>query len=267
MFGHGTANAWDEATALVLGVTGLADERANLEASIPDEAAVRIQALLTRRIRERIPLPYLLGRASFAGQEFLIDPGVVIPRSPIGELIEAGFRPWLAEDPGTILDLCTGSGCIGIAAALAFPEATVTLVDVADAAVDLARRNVALHEVDSRVEVLRGDLYEPLPAAACFDLIVSNPPYVDTGDLWSLPAEYRCEPELGLHGGPDGLALVRRILTDARHFLQPEGLLVCEVGMSAPALLRGYPTLPFVWPDLSRGGEGVFLLTGDALGA
>lgn len=267
VFGHGTTSAWDEATALVLGVTGLADDLASLDAPIPGEVAERIETLLARRIRERIPLPYLLGRAWFAGLEFLIEPGVVIPRSPIGELIERGFRPWLREDPDTILDLCTGSGCIGIAAALAFPDATATLTDVSDAAVELARRNVARQAVSSRAEVLRGDLYEPLPPTASFDLIVSNPPYVDTGDLSSLPAEYRREPELGLHGGRDGLDVVRRILTGASRFLAPDGLLVCEVGMSAAALLRSYPTLSFVWPDLDRGGEGVFLLSAAALRA
>jgi ribosomal protein L3 glutamine methyltransferase len=260
VFGHGTDNAWDEATALVLGVSGLADDRANLEAFIGAAEVDEIEGLLKRRIDERVPLAYLLGRARFAGHQFLIEPGVVIPRSPIGELIEQQFRPWLTEPPAAILDLCTGSGCIGIAAALGFPRARVTLVDLDARACALARRNVALHELEDRVEVLEGDLFRCLPANRAFDLILCNPPYVDRADMQSLPVEFQAEPARGLDGGDDGLDVVRRVLEEGPDHLTANGMLVCEVGMSAAALMRAYPEQPLIWPELTRGGEGVFIL-------
>jgi ribosomal protein L3 glutamine methyltransferase len=266
VFGHGTDNAWDEATTLVLSVANLADDRSSLGVRLSREVEEQVEALLMRRINERVPLPYLLGKAWFAGHEFLLAPGVVVPRSPIGELIGHRFQPWLIEPPRTVLDLCTGSGCIGIAIAHEFPEARVTLVELDPEAAALARRNVELHELTTRVAVLEGDLYEPLAQAdgptveERFDLIVSNPPYVDAPDMSSLPEEFRHESVRGLAGGADGLDVVRRILEGAGRFLTPSGLLVCEVGMSAPALQRAYPDLPFIWPEFEAGGEGVFLL-------
>ena len=260
VFGHGTDNAWDEATALVLGVTELADDRASLAVAVTPATAQRIRALARRRIEERLPLPYLLGRVRFAGYEFLIEPGVVIPRSPIGELIEQRFRPWLGHAPERILDLCTGSGCIGIAAAHVFPEATVTLIDVAPAAVVLARSNADRHGLANRVTVLEGNLFAPLPAESTFDLVLSNPPYVDREDMSCLPAEFRHEPERGLAGGDDGLDIVRRILEDAPGHMTSSGTLICEVGMSAGALSRAFPQRSFIWPEFERGGEGVFIL-------
>lgn len=261
VFGHGSDSAWDEATQLVLAVTGIADDRANLGLPVADMDAACIERLLERRIRERTPMAYLIGRSWFAGLEFLIEPGVVIPRSPIGELIGCGFEPWLVREPANILDLCTGSGCIGIAAALAFPEARLTLVDVDPAATGLAVRNVRLHGLEARAQVLSGDLYKPLPVGQRYDLILSNPPYVDHRDLATLPREYRHEPALGLDGGADGLDVVRRILDGAPDRLSPTGVLVCEVGMSAPAVRRSYPSLRLVWPELGAGGTGtVFIL-------
>ncbi|MGE0622498.1 MAG: 50S ribosomal protein L3 N(5)-glutamine methyltransferase [Pseudomonadales bacterium] len=259
-FGHGTDSAWDEATVLVLSVTGLADDAANLEAQVSERDEAEVRRLLTRRIDERLPLAHLIGRWWFAGYEFLVLPGVVVPRSPIGELIEAGFEPWLLHPPRRVLDLCAGSGCIGIATALTFPDAEVHLVEIDPVAAVLARENVRLHGVEDRVSVHEGDLYEALPDTAGFDLIVSNPPYVDAVDMASLPAEYRHEPRAGLAGGADGLDLVRRIVDGARERLSADGVLVCEVGMSAPALLRAYPSIPFYWPDFERGGEGVFVV-------
>lgn len=268
VFGHGTDNAWDEAVALVLGVTRAPDDRSSLEWSVSAAEESQIRALLERRIGERMPLPHLLGHCTFAGLEFLIEPGVVIPRSPIAELIGNGLSPWLTRPPATVLDLCTGSGCLGILAAHAFPGAArVHMVDVDPRAVALARRNVALHGLAGRVEVCPGDLFAALPTdvlAAGFDLILSNPPYVDRADMGSLPREYRHEGALGLAGGEDGLDVVRRILDEGLPRLRPGGALVCEVGMSAPALIRAYPDLPFLWPDLDRGGEGVFVLLADA---
>lgn len=262
VFGHGTDSAWDEATALVLSVTGLADDRRVLETRTTETQRARIESLATRRIRERVPLPYLLGEVDFAGFRFRIRPGVVIPRSPIGQLIRARFEPWLSHPPATVVDVCSGSGCIGIAIALMFPEARVDLVDIASGAVELAQENVALHGLQDRVRVHRSDLLDAL-APGCWDLVVSNPPYVDSVDMASLPPEYRHEPALGLEGGADGLDLVARLLATLPERLCAGGLFVCEVGGSAAALLRRFPRLPFVWPDLPDGGEGVFLLTGD----
>jgi ribosomal protein L3 glutamine methyltransferase len=258
-FGHGTDNAWDEAVALVLGVTELPDHSSSLDRQVDSAVADRIRRLLAQRIEKRVPLAYLLGRSWFAGHEFLMTPGIVVPRSPIGEMIDRQFRPWLTAPPRTVIDLCTGSGCIGIATALAFPDVRVTATDVDPAAVDLARRNAERLGVADRVTVLEGDLYAPVTGR--YDLIVSNPPYVDRTDMASLPEEFRHEPAHGLAGGDDGLAIVRRILAGARAHLESGGILVCEVGMSAPALLRAYPRLPFLWPEFEHGGEGVFVLT------
>jgi ribosomal protein L3 glutamine methyltransferase len=259
VFGHGTDNAWDEAVALVLGVTDLPDDRAVLDRTLTLPQREQVAALAQRRIDERIPLAYLLGRARFAGHVFLIEPGIVIPRSPIGALIDAHFAPWLHHEPRRILDLCCGSGCIGIAAALAFPNASVDLVDLDPRAIDLARRNVSLHGLDQRASVTQSDLFAQLPPGR-WDLILSNPPYVDAPDMASLPPEYLHEPALGLAGGPDGLELVARMLAELPERLDAPGMFVCEVGASAPALPRRFPRTPFLWPDLPEGGEGVFLL-------
>lgn len=265
VFGHGTDSAWDEAVALVLAVTGCPDDRGALEQPVSEEHHVCIRALARRRMDERMPLPYLLGRCRFAGSEFLIEPGIVIPRSPIGGLIENQFAPWLKRAPVRVLDLCTGSGCIGIAVALAFPDARVDLADVSPQAVALARRNIAHHGLESRVAVHTSDVFDQLPPGV-WDLIVTNPPYVDAPDMATLPPEYRHEPTLGLAGGRDGLDLVGRMLESHPERLDPAGTFVCEVGASAPALQRRYPRLPFLWPDLPHGGEGVFLLQGADLG-
>jgi len=259
-FGHGTDNAWDEATVLVLTVTGLADDASNLDVPVSGTAETEVRRLLARRIDERLPLAHLIGRWWFAGCEFLMRPGVVVPRSPIGELIGHGFEPWIARPPGRVLDLCAGSGCIGIATALTFRNAEVHLVEIDPVAAALARENVRLHGLEDRVSVHEGDLYEALPVQLTFDLIVSNPPYVDTRDMASLPDEYRHEPRAGLAGGADGLDVVRRIIDGARARLTPDGVLVCEVGMSAPALLAAYPAVPFLWPEFEQGGEGVFVV-------
>jgi len=259
IFGHGTDSAWDEATALVLAVTGLPDRKSSLTASVSATQQARISQLLSQRIEQRIPLPYLLGRAHFAGLEFEIEAGVVIPRSPIAELIDAGFQPWLTRTPDRIIDLCCGSGCIGIAAALEFPDSTLTLVDIDPKALTLAGRNVARFDLQERTELVCSDLFSAL-APAQFDLILCNPPYVDAADMRSLPAEYLHEPALGLAGGEDGLDLVHALLKSLPQRLADTGLLVCEVGASAPALMRAYPEQPFIWPDLEQGGEGIFLL-------
>lgn len=258
-FGHGFDSAWDEAVYLVLSVAALPDDRAVLHQALDAAAVARVRGLAERRMRERVPLAYLLGHAPFAGADYLVEPGIVVPRSPIGGLLLNGLTPWLRHEPARVLDLCCGSGCIGITAARVFTEARVDLADVDPRAVDLARRNAERCGVADRVTAHRSDLLDDLPAGR-WDLILCNPPYVDAADMAALPAEYRHEPALGLAGGDDGLDLVARLLHALPSRLAPGGLLVCEVGASAPALLRRFPHLQCHWPDLPDGGEGVFVV-------
>ena len=229
-----------------------------LDRPLTAEAKSRTLALIRERIRTRKPAAYVLGESWFAGLEFYVDERVLVPRSPIAELIEARFSPWL-EDPRRILDIGTGSGCIAIACALAFPEAEVDATDISAGALEIARRNAERHGVRDRVRLLRSDVYESL-AGERYDLIVSNPPYVPAVHLATLPPEHRHEPSLGLDGGDDGLAIVSRILEGATEHLSEHGTLVVEAGESATALEARYPRLPFVWLEFERGGEGVFLL-------
>jgi ribosomal protein L3 glutamine methyltransferase len=266
-FGHGTDNALDEAAQLVLAALHL---QPSIPAGLHDcrltpAERVAVCDLLERRETERLPAAYLTGRAWFAGLEILLDRHVLVPRSPIAELVEAGFEPWIdASRIGRVLDLCTGSGCIGIAAAVHLPDADVDLIDVSTQALSVARRNVAFHGLGDRVRVLESDLFAVLKGDR-YDVIVSNPPYVSRAELESLPPEYHAEPKLGLLGGEDGLDLVLRILADADRHLTEDGILVVEVGSSAPALEARLPDVPFTWLDFERGGDGVFLLTRDQL--
>lgn len=266
-FGHGTDNAWDEARWLVLGALHLPFDSPDwvLDARLGSRERQRLRALLTRRIGERVPTAYLLGEAWFAGLRFHVTPAVLIPRSPLAELLATGCEPWLGgAEPQRILDLCCGSGCIGIAAALRWPDAEVLLADVSQAALEVAQANVTLHGVGVRVHIVESDLFSALDGER-FDLILCNPPYVDAADMNALPAEYRHEPRLGLAAGDDGLALARRILADAAKHLKDDALLVLEVGNSAPALERALPHLPFLWPDLEQGGHGVALIRASEL--
>jgi ribosomal protein L3 glutamine methyltransferase len=266
-FGHGTDNAIDEAAHLVLGTLSL---EPGLPAGFRDcrlTPAERVQVcdVLERRIVERIPAAYLTGRTWFAGLEMIVTPDVLVPRSPIAELVEAGFEPWIdGEVVGRVLDLCCGSGCIGVAAAVHLPDVDVDLVDISPDALDVARRNVARHGVGDRVRTFASDLFASVPTDR-YDVIVSNPPYVSRSELDALPLEYRNEPELGLLGGEDGLDLVVRILADAASHLTDEGILIVEVGSAAPELERRLPSVPFTWLEFERGGEGVFLLTREQL--
>jgi ribosomal protein L3 glutamine methyltransferase len=264
-FGHGTDNAWDEAFALVCGHLKIAHDQIGfvMSARLTQVERRELVRLLERRIVHRVPTPYLVGEAWFAQRRYLAQPGVLIPRSPIAELIAAEFAPWLSRSPQQILDLGTGSGCIGIACAHAFPDAQVVLSDVDDAALELAARNVELHRLGDRVSVVRADVFDGLQRTT-FDLIVTNPPYVNAHDLAHMPAEFRHEPRGALAAGRDGLDVLRRILTDARSWLADDGLLVGEVGSSAEDLVAEYPNIPFVWPDFVHGGHGVFVI--DAAG-
>ena len=266
-FGHGTDNAWDEAVLMVLSVVELPlDSGENvLPQPVGIEAVARLRELLHRRITEHEPLPYLLGRAWFAGLEFFCDRRAIIPRSPIAELILNDFRPWYnGPAPKRILDLCCGSGCIGLAAAYQFPDARVDLLDVDSGALELARENAEHLGLQDRVTVIQSDLFESLVDTR-YDLVLSNPPYVDAADLAAMPAEFHHEPKDALGSGSDGLDLTRRILSCVHPFLAPSGLLIVEVGNSWPALEEAYPKVPFTWVEFERGGDGVFALTAKEL--
>lgn len=263
-FGHGTDSAWDEARLLVLGALNLPYEIADsyLDCRLEEDEIVRVQHLLKRRIEERVPAAYLIGEAWFCGMSFIVDARVLVPRSPIGELIENGFEPWLSQPPARILDLCTGSGCIGIACADVFPEAEVILADLSFEALEVANQNIERHGQEERVYTVQGDGFEGLPGQR-FDLIVSNPPYVDAEDFADMPAEYQHEPELGLACGDDGLNLVRRMLAEAADHLTDKGLLIVEVGNSQVHVEALYPEVDFAWLEFQRGGHGVFMLSAE----
>lgn len=268
-FGHGTDNAFDESAALVLHALGLPHDAGpaiyarRVSAARADPARV----LITRRIKERMPAPYLTGVAWFAGHAFSVDPRVLIPRSPIAELIERGFAPWVVPARvRRVLDLGTGSGCIAIACAKALPRAHVDAVEVSPGALAVAALNVRRHRLARRVHVIASDHFAALGGRA-YDIIVSNPPYVGAREMRTLPAEYRHEPRMALSAGSAGLDSVRVILAQAAQHLKPRGLLVVEMGNTESAVRRAFRRLPFIWLDFERGGGGVFLLTREQLQA
>jgi ribosomal protein L3 glutamine methyltransferase len=260
-FGHGTNNAWDESAALVLHALALGHDDPTVYARrVGRRDQQRVRALLGRRIEERIPAVYLTGRTWFAGLPFEVDPRVLIPRSPIAELIERRFAPWLeARRIHRVLDMGTGSGCIAIACAKALPWASIDAADISAAALEVAARNVRAHRLTRRVRLVRSDHFAALGAER-YDLIVSNPPYVGARELASLPAEYRHEPTLALASGRAGLDSVHVLLAQARRHLRPGGALIVEVGNTERAVRRAYPQLPFIWLQFERGGGGVFVL-------
>ncbi len=264
-FGHGTVAALDEAVALVLHTLyqpyNLAEAYFDSVLTMNERQAVI--DIIDRRINERIPAAYLTNEAIFAGLTFYVDERVLVPRSPIAELIEQRFSPWIDEGQvGRILDLCTGSACIAIACAYAFPDALVDAVDLSVDALAVAEINIENHQVSDSVTLYQSDLFKELPAAL-YNVIVSNPPYVCHAEWEQLPQEFRAEPDMGFKGGPTGLDIVLRILVDADDYLAEQGILIVEVGSSAETLQNTFPDVPFYWLDFERGGDGVFLLTAE----
>lgn len=268
-FGHGTSNARDEAAWLVCHALRIGfDDFASAQARVVDAAgARRIEALAARRIVTREPLAYLLREAWLQGHRFHVDRRVIVPRSHIAELLPDGLRAWLPRGgPRRILDLCTGSGCLAILAALAYPRARVDASDVSAAALAVARKNVAAHRVGRRVRLLRSDLFEAFGTVR-YDLILCNPPYVPEREMRQLPPEYRHEPALALESGVDGLDFIRRLLAEAVDQLSPEGVLVVEVGAGRRAVERAFPRAGFTWLTTRAGTGLVFLATRGQLGA
>jgi ribosomal protein L3 glutamine methyltransferase len=262
-FGHGTHEAYDEAAYLLLHALHLPLDRLEpfLDARVTKAEGAKLAALLDRRVRERVPAAYLTNEAWLGDLRFFVDERVIVPRSFIAELLREHLSPWIADPVavGRVLDLCTGSGCLAIAAALAFPGAEIDAVDIATDALAVARRNVDEYSLADRVRVLRSDLFAKIGGRA-YDLIVSNPPYVDAPSMRALPEEYRHEPRLALAGGADGLDVVRRLIDTAPAHLSGDGILVVEIGHNRAALEAAYPRLPFTWLDTSAGDEHVFLL-------
>ncbi len=262
-YSHGMSSPLDEAVYLVLRGLSLPVDTPDVYwgAKLTNPEKEAILEIFRLRIEQRIPAAYIMKEGWFCGLQFYVDERVLIPRSPIAELVESQFTPWMNPDEvETVLDLCTGSGCIGIACAYAFPTAMVDLSDVSEDALAVARINVEKHDAGNRVSVIQSDLFAGL-GNKTYDIIVSNPPYVDAEDMLGLSSEFRHEPELGLSSGPDGLDCTHKILKQAASHLNDEGILVLEVGNSQFALAQAYPHVPFQWLEFERGGDGVFLLT------
>lgn len=262
-YGHGADNAWDEALLLILPTLSLPPTITEhvLQAKLLRSEKEKIVELVRMRTHERIPSAYLTRQAWFAGEKYFVDERVLIPRSPLVELIEQRFAPWVNEEQpvNRILDIGTGSGCIACACALVFPEAEVDAVDISPNALEVAKINVEQHKLQNRVHLVRSNVFSELKKQR-YDIIVSNPPYVDAQEMADLPAEYHHEPHLGLAAGQDGLDCLRIILKEAADHLTPHGILIVEVGFSAPALAEAFPDIPFTWIELERGGEGVFVV-------
>ena len=267
-YGHGTDNAWDEAIALVFHALHLPEQLGQqvIHSNLTISEKHKIVELIIRRVRERLPVPYLTNKAMFAGLEFYVDERVLVPRSPIAELIANRFSPWLYnKQVNRVMDLCTGSGCIAIACAYEFEDAEVDALDISDDALEVEQINIETLGVMDRVFPMESDLFSAIPKGPQYDLIVSNPPYVDAEDIGDMPDEYHHEPEIGLASGRDGLDLTKRILANAADYLTEDGLLVVEVGNSMVHIIEQFPDVPFTWASFENGGDGVFILTRDQL--
>ena len=261
-FGHGTDNAWDEAVLLLFYALDLPPDtdRSALTQVLNHAQQKAITSLYEVRVTQRSPAAYITGQAWFCGLSFMVDPRVIVPRSPIGSLIREQFQPWLLEPPARVLDLCTGSGCIGISCAYAFEHAEVVMSDISSDAIDIAMKNIEHHALGDRITAVQSDLFANINPSH-FDLIVSNPPYVDADDFQSMPEEFRHEPSIALESGMDGLDFTRRLLVEAEHYLSPKGVLIVEVGNSSVALEEAFPLVPFLWFEFEEGDGGVFMLT------
>lgn len=262
-FGHGNANAYDEAAYLILHTLSLPLDTLDpwLDAVLLDEEIDAVLAIIERRVDERIPAAYLTREAWMHGQRFYVDERVIVPRSFIGELLVNGLEPWISdpEAVGSVLELCTGSACLAILAAQAFPNAEIDAVDLSEDALDVAERNVNDYRLSERIALFAGDLYAPLPERR-YDLIFSNPPYVNSASMAALPLEYRREPEMALAGGADGMDIVRRIIESARDYLTDDGLLVVEIGNEREHAEAAFGGLDPVWLSTSAGDDAVFLI-------
>lgn len=264
-YGHGNEDAFNEASQLLLSSVNLPVNELPelfLDARLSSDEKDKLLCLIEKRIEQRIPLPYLTHEAWFAGLPFYVDERVLIPRSPFAELIDNQFQPWLEspDELGRILDLCTGSGCIAIALAMAFPEATVDAVDISEDALAVADINIKKHELQDQVRAIQSDCWQAIEPQQQYDLIVSNPPYVGAEEMAGLPAEYRHEPASALEAADNGLALVREILLNAADYLSDNGLLFVEVGNSDLAVDAAWPDMAFMWLEFESGGHGIFML-------
>jgi ribosomal protein L3 glutamine methyltransferase len=261
-FGHGTDNAFDEAKVLVFWALGLPENVPEnyWQARLTNQEKHSVTELFQRRIETRKPAAYLTGEAWFAGLKFIVNESTLVPRSPIAELIQQRYAPWVEADQVThVLDMCTGSGCIGIASLQAFPNAEVDLADISTQALSVAQQNIDHYGLNDFAHAIETDLFTGLQGKK-YDLIVSNPPYVDEIEMNALPEEFKQEPELGLAAGKDGLDLVRRILAEASQYLKDDGVLIVEVGVSQYFMEQEYPELPLYWFEFEHGGEGVFAI-------
>jgi ribosomal protein L3 glutamine methyltransferase len=262
-FGHGTANAYDEAAYLILHTLHLPLDTLEpfLDARLLDSELAAVMAIIERRATDRVPAAYLTGEAWMHGYRFTVDERVIVPRSLIGELLQQQLRPWISEDQriDAVLELCTGSGCLAVLAADAFPEAEIDAVDISVDALDVAHRNVTDYDLDERITLFAGDLYQPLPPRQ-YQVIFSNPPYVNRRSMDELPPEYRHEPRLALAGGEDGMDLVRRIVGEARHWLTRDGVLVVEIGNERENVEAAFAGLELTWLTTSAGDDAVFLV-------
>lgn len=268
-FGHGSANAYDEAAYLVLHTLSLPLDTLDpfLDARLLPEEIDAVLKVIDRRVTERVPAAYITHEAFMHGLRFYVDSRVIVPRSFIGELLQDGLQPWLGdvEEIGPVLELCTGSGCLPIIAAHVWPNAHVDAVDISSDALAVARRNVADYKMEDRIALYQGDLYAPLPSGATYDVILTNPPYVNEQSMRDLPAEYLAEPRIALAGGDDGMDIVRRIVAGAKKRLNPGGVLVVEICNEHANVQAAFPELDIVWLSISAGDDQVFLVTYDAL--
>ena len=267
VYGHGTDNALDESAWLAMEACGYSPAQPldDYQVAVNNGHLARAKDWFKKRALENIPTAYITGRSWFAGLEFITDNRALIPRSPIAELILNHYEPWLTEPPAAVLDLCCGGGCIAIATALAFPDAKVHGADLSADALQLAAQNRDKHGLADQLQLFEGDLFSPLPQGQRYDLIVTNPPYVDQQDMNTLAAEFHREPQLGLAAGPDGLDIVEQILGGARQMLTPAGVLIVEVGNSQPAVDQRFAHLDLIWLEFEFGGSGVFLITAESL--